>query len=96
MNDSSERQRPLVSLRAFVLAFIRQLAHAPKVLRAVTAFFEQIAGLLRQLVHVVGWLVLLVSAISLLIHPHVTLDHLAVPGAAVLAVAQNLIKPRRH
>jgi hypothetical protein len=69
------------------------LGGASIVVRAVTAFLEDAAGLLRQLVHVVGWLVLLVGTAKLLIDPHVTPAHLVVPGAAALAVLQGLIRP---
>jgi hypothetical protein len=69
------------------------LGKASTVLRTATAFLEDAAGLLRQLVHVVGWIVLLVGTAKLLIDPHVTPTHLAVPGAGALAVLQGLIKP---
>jgi hypothetical protein len=74
-------------------AVIRLLGEASTVLNAASAFLESIAGFFRQLVHVVGWLVLLVGSIDLLINPHVTPAHLAVPGAGALAVLQGLIKP---
>jgi len=76
-------------------AFRRRLGEASKILGSITGFLEEVANLLRQLVHVVGWLVLLISCASLLVHPHLTPEHLAVPGAGALAVLQSVIRPRR-
>ena len=77
-------------------AFERRLARASKVLSALTEFLEQVAALLRQLVHAAGWLVVLVGCVSLLIHPHLSSEHVIVPGAGALAVLQSLIRPRRQ
>jgi hypothetical protein len=76
-------------------ALERRLSKASKVLRAIGDILEDVAGLLRQLVHVAGWLVLFVGCISLLIHPRLSPEHLVVPGAGTLAVLQSLIKLRR-
>jgi hypothetical protein len=39
-------------------AFARRLAEVSMAIVALTGLFEQVAGLLRQVVHVIGWLVL--------------------------------------
>jgi hypothetical protein len=80
--------------RASTPGFVRRLVHVSNVVKAVTEFLERIAALLRQVVHVVGWLVLLVAAIKLLIHPDLSPEHFVVPGAGALAVLQSLIRPR--
>jgi len=49
---------------------------------------------MRQVVTVAGWLVLLVSTVSLLVDPHVSLTHLIPSGAGAFAVLQSLIKER--
>jgi hypothetical protein len=82
--------------RASPSAFVRWLAHSSRAIKVATEFFEQVADLLRQLVHVVGWLVLLVGVVKLLIYPHLSLEHLVVPGTGALAVLQSLIRPRRQ
>lgn len=73
--------------------FFRLVATASRMIIAVTRLLEDIASLLRQLVHIAGWVVLLIGAINLVIHPHLSLEHLAVPGAGALAVLQSLVKP---
>jgi hypothetical protein len=82
--------------RASPPVFVRRLVHVSNMVKAVTEFLERIAALLRQVVHVVGWLVLLVAAIKLLIHPDLSPEHFVVPGAGALAVLQSLIRPRRR
>ena len=78
-------------------ALVRRLAEASRTVVAVTRFLEDIASFLRQLVHIAGWAVLLVSLAALLLHPEVSLGHLAVPGAGTLAILQSLIRPKsRH
>ena len=77
-------------------AVIRILDEWSKVVRAVSGFLETVADLLRQLAHVVGWLVLLIgSPINMLLDPHLSIGHLIVPGVGSLAVLQGLIKPRQ-
>jgi hypothetical protein len=76
--------------------FVRRLAELSKALAAVTGLLEHVAALLRQLVHVVGWLVLLSGSVSLLLQPHLSPVHLITPGAGMLAVLQGAIKPRRR
>jgi hypothetical protein len=76
--------------------FERRMARASTLLSAVTDFLMQVAALLRQLVHLAGWIVLLAGCVELLISPHLTTGHLAVPSAGALAVLQSLIKPRRQ
>lgn len=73
--------------------FERRLARASKLLSAVTDFLRHLAALLRQLARVFGWIVLLAGCIELLISPHLTTEHLAVPGVGALAVLQSLVKP---
>jgi hypothetical protein len=82
--------------RPTVPEFIRRLGEASKVVSALGAFLEHVATLLRQVVHIVGWLVLLASSVSLLFHPHFSPPALLIPGAGSLAVLQGLIKPRRR
>jgi hypothetical protein len=82
--------------RAARSASMRRLGEVSKAIQAVTALLEDVAGLLRQLVHVVGWLVLLAGAVGILVHPQFSPEHLAVPGAGVLAVLQGVIKSRRQ
>lgn len=77
-------------------ALVGGLAKASRLVCAVTGFLEQIANLLRQLVHITGWLILLASCINLLIHPHLSLEHLLMPGFGTLAVLQSMIRPRRR
>lgn len=77
-------------------AFLQRLAHASRAIKAVTEFLEQIAGLLRQAVQVVGWAVLLVGVIKLLISPYLTLEHLVAPSAGALAILQSLVRPWRR
>lgn len=74
--------------------FTRRLSKASNVVRAVTGFLHHVADLLRQLVHVVGWLILLAGSINLLFHPHFSPSELFVPSAGSLAVLQSLLKPR--
>lgn len=74
----------------------QHFGEAYNLLSAATGLLEAFARFLRQFVHAVGWLVLLRSAIILLVDPHISLDHLVVPGAGVLAVLQGaLIGSRR-
>jgi hypothetical protein len=77
-------------------AFEWRLARASTMLSAATKFLEHVAAFLRQLVHVAGWVVLLAGCVELLISPHLTLGHLAVPGAGAAAILQSLVKPRRR
>lgn len=64
------------------------------IVHAASKLLVQVAACMRQVVSVAGWLVLLVSTVSLLIDPHVTLTHLVTPGAGALAVLQSMIKAR--
>jgi hypothetical protein len=72
---------------------VRWLGSASQVVGAVSTLVGHIAGLLRQLFHVVGWLILLVSSVSLAGHPGLSVGHLIGPGAGALAVLQGYIKP---
>jgi hypothetical protein len=78
-------------------AVTRRLDEASDVLKAVSRLIENISNVLRLLVHLVGWLILLVSAIGLLVHPRLSPEHVIVPIAGALAILQSLIKPpERH
>jgi hypothetical protein len=77
-------------------AFIRKLTRVCRAIAAVTSLLEHVAGLLRQLVHVVGWLVLLAGSVRLLLQPHLSPEYLIAPGAGALAVLQGLIRPQRR
>jgi hypothetical protein len=75
---------------------VRGLESVTSVLEASVTLLQQVASCLRELVRVVGWLALLVSAVGLLIHPHLSPAYLAVPGAGALAVLQGAINPRHR
>ncbi len=75
--------------------FMRRLAKGSTAVVAISWLLEHVAGLLRQLVHVAGWLVLLFWTVSLLFRPDLSVTHLITPGAGVLAVAQGHVKGRR-
>jgi hypothetical protein len=75
---------------------VRWLAAIREYLDEGSKGLEALANLLRQLVHVVGWVVLLDGSVNLLIDPHLSLTHLVVPGAGSLAVLQGLIKRRER
>jgi hypothetical protein len=66
------------------------------IVHAASSLLVQVAACMRQVVTVAGWLVLLVSTISLLADPHVSPTHLIPSGAGAFAVLQNLIKERGH
>jgi hypothetical protein len=76
--------------------FVRRMRKASEMIRAATYFLEAIADLLRQLVHVAGWIVLLTGLTNLLLHPNLSPEHLAIPGAGALAILQNLIRSRQR
>jgi hypothetical protein len=77
---------------------IRKLGDATAVASALTALLWQLAECLRQLAHLIGWAVLIVSAIILMIHPVLSPTHFLAPGAGTLAILQSIVKPprRRH
>ena len=75
---------------------MRRLVIASVWIYAATTLLEQVAALLRQLVHVAGWIVLLISVVGLVARPNPALVHLVVPGGGVLAVLQGLLKPGRQ
>jgi hypothetical protein len=65
-----------------------------RIVNAASKLLVQVAACMRQVVSVAGWVVLLVSTVSLLVDPHVSLAHLISPGAGALAVLQSVIKAR--
>lgn len=75
-------------------SWARRLAGTGASIAAVTGLLENIAGLLRQLVQVAGWLLLLVGCIGLFFRPHLSIEYLATPGGGALAVMQGFIRPR--
>lgn len=79
--------------RVTMRRLVSGLGDVSAMMAAASGFLEQVAGFLRQLVHVAGWVVLLVSTVGLVIHPHPDLGHLVVPGAGALAVLQAIIRP---
>jgi len=85
-----------MAARASPPKFVRRLVHASNAVKTVTEFLEYLAAFLRQVVHIVGWLVLLVAMIKLLVRPDLSPEHFVVPGAGTLAVLQSLIRPRRR
>lgn len=76
--------------------FVRRVAEITKGVAAVTGLLERLAGLLRQAVHVVGWLVLLWGAAVLPFQGHPSPEHLVVPGAGLLAVLQGAVPAWLH
>lgn len=83
--------------RATSPPLIRRLGRASQVVKAITRFLEDISSLLRQLVQVIGWIVLLIGIANIMLHPHLPTSHLLAPGAGALAILQSLIKPwQRH
>jgi hypothetical protein len=77
-------------------AFVQRVAAGRESVVAVTGLLEDVAGLLRQLVLVVGWAVVLWGLVGLFSQPHFSLEHLVTPGAGGLAVLQGLIRPWRR
>ncbi len=71
--------------------FVRRVGEIARAVAAVTGLLEQVAGLLRQAVHVAGWLVLLWGAAVLPFQAHPSPVHLIAPGAGMLAVLPGLI-----
>ncbi|MEU1733324.1 hypothetical protein [Streptosporangium sp. NPDC020145] len=73
---------------------VRKLDDASKVVKAATGLLGQTTHLLRQLVTVVGWLVLLVASMRLLIFPPATLAPANFLGhaAGAAAILQGLVK----
>jgi hypothetical protein len=63
---------------------------------AVTNLLEHVAGLLRQVFHVAGWLVLLWGAAVLPFQAHPSPVHLIAPGAGLLAVVQGILPAWRR
>jgi hypothetical protein len=74
---------------------IRKLGDVTSVAAALSAFLQQLADCLRQLAHVIGWAVLIISAIALMIHPILSPIHFLAPGAGTLAILQSMIRPQR-
>jgi hypothetical protein len=85
-----------MAARAGPSALVRWLAKASRTIIAITRFLESVASFLRQLVQVVGWVVLLISTVGLLVHPHLSPDHLVAPGGGALAILQSLIGSRHR
>lgn len=78
-------------------SLVSWLREASRVVVAASEFLRDIAGFLRQLVHIAGWAVLLFSAPGLLLsHPRVAAGLLAGPAIGALAVLQGMVKPRRR
>ena len=76
--------------------FAWRMGKASSAVNAVSGFLHDLAHLLRQLVQVVGWLILLASSVRLLCQPHTSPPELFVPGVGSMAVLQSLIKPRHR
>jgi hypothetical protein len=75
-------------------SLVRWLARVGASIAAITCVLEGVAGLLRQLVQVAGWLVLLVGCVGLFFHPHLSIGYLATPGGGAVAVLQGFIRLR--
>jgi hypothetical protein len=73
---------------------VRGLEEASTVVTAATGLLGHMSGLLRQLVMIVGWLVLLAGSVRLLVDPPsaLSLEHFLAPGAGAAAVAQGLFR----
>lgn len=77
-------------------SFEQRLARAGKNVAAVSGLLEQVARMLRQLVHVAGWLVLLYWIGRLPFRPDLSVAHLVLtPGGGLLAVIQGIVKRPR-
>ena len=75
---------------------VDRLGRMTCVVQATNTLLVQVAAFMRQVVTLAGWLVLLVSTLSLLGDPHVSTVHLITPGAAAMAVLQSFIKTRSN
>jgi hypothetical protein len=78
--------------------FRQRVVQRSKDIAALKLLLEEVAGLLRQAVHVAGWLVLLWGVAALPFQMHPSLAHLITPGTGLLAVLQGAIPTwlRRH
>jgi hypothetical protein len=78
--------------------FVQRVGEIASDVAAVASLLEHVAGLLRQVFHVMGWLVLLWAAAMLPFQAHPSPVHLMAPGAGVLAVLQGMVPAwlRRH
>ncbi len=77
--------------------FLRRVAETSKAVAALTGLLEHVAELLRQVLHVAGWLVLLWGSVALPFQAHPSPAHLVAPGAGMAAVFQGLVAGRlRH
>jgi hypothetical protein len=99
--EASRRAKALLEEVSLVTAarssaLARRLARLGASIAAITGLLENVAGLLRQLVQVAGWLLLLVGCVGLFFHPHLSIAYLATPGGGALAVLQGFIRLRGH
>lgn len=74
--------------------FVQRVAAIRVSIVAMTGLLEDVAGLLRRLVLVVGWVVVLWGLVRLFSHQVFSLERLVTPGAGALAVLQGLVRPR--
>ena len=82
--------------RAKPSTFIKSLTEASLMVSALTDFLEDVADCIRQVAHIAGWIVLLISVVGLLHHQDLSWNHLAAPGAGTLAILQSLIRRKRR
>jgi hypothetical protein len=76
-------------------AYERWLDRVSRFVLATSDFLENIVTLLRKFAQLAGLIVVVVACIELVINPHLSLDHLTLPGAGILAIVQGFIKPRK-
>ncbi|XVQ87263.1 hypothetical protein ACQP2K_07550 [Microbispora siamensis] len=83
-----------MALRKSPPVLATKLDDASKVVKAATGLLTQTARLTRQLVAIVGWLVLLVATVRLLWNPSDALSpgQFVAHGAGAAAVLQGLVK----
>ncbi|GAA0840594.1 hypothetical protein GCM10009525_53190 [Streptosporangium amethystogenes subsp. fukuiense] len=73
---------------------VRKLDKLSKIVKAATGLTDQMVKLVRQLVHLAGWIVLLISTARLAIDPPMTLSptNFLAHGAGAAAVLQGVVK----
>lgn len=66
-------------------------------LSVLTGLLSEVSAALREIVAVLGWVVVVISTWDLLVQGHVFPDHLATSGAGALAALQKYAKlPTKH
>ncbi|GII81904.1 hypothetical protein Sru01_68860 [Sphaerisporangium rufum] len=76
----------------------RRLDETATVVHAASGLLGQMSSLMRQVVMIIGWLVLLAGSVRLLVDPPPALSpaHFLAPGAGAAAVVQGLFRTARR